>query len=123
MAPVREGGLGNGLLAGGNAGLYVDSPSLSYDYVTAMLKGTAGNFALKIGDAQAGALTTTYDGLRPPGGYDPMHKWGAIILGVGGDNSNGSQGTFLDGGMTSGYPSDVIEDAVQENIVAAGYDS
>ena len=50
-----------------------------------------------------------------------MKKEGAIILGIGGDNSNGSAGTFYEGVMTSGYPSDATENAVQANIVAAGY--
>jgi hypothetical protein len=50
-----------------------------------------------------------------------MHKEGAIILGIGGDNSIGAQGTFYEGVMTSGYPSDATENAVQANIVAAGY--
>ena len=38
-----------------------------------------------------------------------MRKQGAIILGNGGDNSNGSQGTFYEGVMTSGYPSDATD--------------
>ena len=50
-----------------------------------------------------------------------MKKEGAIILGIGGDNSNGSAGTFYEGVMTSGYPSDATENAVQANITAAGY--
>ena len=50
-----------------------------------------------------------------------MKKQGAIILGIGGDNSNSSDGTFYEGVMTSGYPSAATEDAVQANIVAAGY--
>ncbi|HEV2345852.1 MAG TPA: RICIN domain-containing protein, partial [Actinocrinis sp.] len=53
--------------------------------------------------------------------YNPMHKEGAIILGIGGDNSKGSAGTFYEGVMTSGYPSDTTENSVQANIVAAGY--
>ena len=31
-----------------------------------------------------------------------MKKQGAIILGTGGDNSNGADGTFYEGVMTSG---------------------
>ena len=54
-------------------------------------------------------------------GYNPMHKEGAIILGIGGDNSKGAQGTFYEGVMTSGYPSDATENSVQANIVAAAY--
>jgi hypothetical protein len=50
-----------------------------------------------------------------------MRKQGAIILGIGGDNSKGAQGTFYEGVMTSGYPSDATENAVQANITAAGY--
>ena len=50
-----------------------------------------------------------------------MKKQGAIILGIGGDNSKGAAGTFYEGVMTSGYPSDATENAVQANIVAAGY--
>ena len=49
-------------------------------------------------------------------GYNPMHKEGAIILGIGGDNSKGATGTFYEGVMTSGYPSDATENAVQANI-------
>ncbi|MEV7970799.1 AbfB domain-containing protein, partial [Sphaerisporangium sp. NPDC088356] len=41
--------------------------------------------------------------------------------GIGGDNSIGARGTFYEGVMTSGYPTDATENAVQANIVAAGY--
>jgi hypothetical protein len=50
-----------------------------------------------------------------------MKKQGAIILGIGGDNSNGAQGNFFEGVMTSGYSSDATDNAVQANIVATGY--
>ena len=50
-----------------------------------------------------------------------MKKQGAIILGIGGDNSNGAQGNFFEGVMTSGNAPDASDDAVQANIVAAGY--
>ena len=50
-----------------------------------------------------------------------MKKEGAIILGIGGDNSISGRGTFYEGVMTSGYPSDATENAVQANIAAAGY--
>jgi hypothetical protein len=86
-----------------------------------MVKGKAGRFAIKGGNGQSGMLKTMYDGARPNGGYDPMKKEGAIILGIGGDNSNSAIGTFFEGCMTSGYPSDATDDAVQANIVAAGY--
>jgi hypothetical protein len=50
-----------------------------------------------------------------------MSKEGSIILGIGGDNSNSSAGTFYEGVMTSGYPSDATENAVQANITTVGY--
>merc|ERR1712050_394422 len=81
-----------------------------------------GHWAIKGGDAQNGNLQVYWDGRRAPG-YAPMKKQGAIILGIGGDNSDGAVGTFYEGVMTSGYSSDVTDDAVQANIVAAGYKS
>jgi hypothetical protein len=113
--------LENGLFSGVNAGLNSGDMSIAYDYVTAMVKGEPGHFAIKAGSGQSGTLTTMWDGQRPANGYDPMHKEGAIILGIGGDNSNGAQGNFYEGGMTSGYPSNATDDAVQANIIAAGY--
>ena len=64
--------------------------------------------------------TTTIQGVRPHG-YHPMKKQGAIILGIGGDNSDGAVGTFYEGAMLRGYTTDATDDAMQANIVAAGY--
>ena len=95
--------------------------SVSFAYVTAMLKGPSGNkMGLKAGDAQSGALMVKWNGARPPG-YSPMKKQGAIVLGTGGDGSNYGQGTFFEGAITNGNPPDATDDAVQTNIVAAGY--
>ena len=85
-----------------------------------MVKGRSAGFALKGADAQRGTLKTMYDGPRPAG-YNPMKKQGAIILGIGGDNSNSAAGTFFEGCMIAGDPPDASDDAVQANIVAAGY--
>ena len=91
-------------------------------FATAMLKGPSGNhFGLKAGNAQSGKLTTMWDGARPSSGYTPMKKLGAIILGTGGDGSNGGTGTFFEGAMTAGNPPDSVDDKIQANIVAAGY--
>jgi hypothetical protein len=90
-------------------------------FVTAMLKGFSGNrFGLKAANAQSGSLQVKWDGPRPPG-YSPMKKEGAIILGTGGDGSSGGSGTFFEGAMTNGAPPDTTDDAVQANIVGAGY--
>ena len=79
-----------------------------------------GHWAIKGGDATSGELKTYWDGPRAKG-YSPMKKQGAIILGIGGDNSNGAIGTFYEGCMTQGYATARTDDAVQANIVAAGY--
>jgi len=101
-----------------------NEPTIQHDFVTAMIKGDSGDapghWAIKGGDAQTGKLTTYWDGNRAPG-YAPMKKQGAIILGIGGDNSDSAIGTFYEGVMTSGYSSDATDDAIQANIVAAGY--
>ena len=97
-----------------------DNTPIVADFVTAMLKGKPGRMALKAGDAQMGKLRTMYEGPRPPR-YDKMKKQGAIILGIGGDNSDSGIGTFYEGAITTGYSSDVTDDAVQTNIHATGY--
>ena len=79
-----------------------------------------GHWAIKGGDAQVGELKVYWDGNRAPV-YAPMKKQGSIILGIGGDNSDGATGTFYEGVMTQGYTSDATDAAVQANIVAAGY--
>ena len=78
--------------------------------------------AIKDANAQSGGLTTEYSGPLPNiGGYTPMHQEGAIILGTGGDNSNESDGSFYEGVVTAGYPSAATGNAVQANVVSAGY--
>ena len=131
-----------------------DVPGLASEFVTAMVKGGTDSFALKGADATVhsgndGKLNLIYDGPRPPG-YTPMHKSGAIILGVGGDNmaqrSKASEeegrevmgaeqassnpgypgeaesiGTFYEGVLTVGYSTDTADAAVHANNLAAGY--
>ena len=55
--------------------------------------------------------------------YAPMKKQGAVLLGIGGDNSNGGVGSFFEGVMTSGFASDAVDREVSDNIVSAGYGS
>ncbi|MGH3635643.1 MAG: arabinofuranosidase catalytic domain-containing protein [Mycobacterium sp.] len=114
--------LENGLFTGVNQHLNSGDPSVSYRYLTAMVDGGPNHWSIKGANAQSGSLSTFYDGVRPNvSGYNPMRKQGAIILGTGGDNSDGAQGTFYEGAMTTGYPSAATEQAVQANIAAAGY--
>ncbi len=117
-----------GLFSGYNAKKNAGSPTIdSWRFVTAVVDGGGGNkWDLRGGDAQKGGLTTFYNGVRPGSqnnkAYYPMHKQGGILLGTGGDNGNGSSGTFYEGVMTTGYPTEATTDKVQANIVAAKYD-
>ena len=114
--------LENGLFSGVNAGFNANDPTVNHRFLTAIVKGEPNHWAIRAGNAQSGGLSTYYNGARPNvAGYNPMRKEGAIILGIGGDNSHGSAGTFYEGVMTSGYPTDATENAVQANVVAAGY--
>ena len=62
-------------------------------------------------------ITTAYQGAMPK----PMSNIGAVVLGVGGDNSNNSWGTFYEGAIVAGYPTDATDLAVFNNIKAVGY--
>ena len=98
--------------------------AIRHAFVTAVLKGDSGpapgHWALKGGDAQQGNLAVFWDGARPSG-YAPMKKQGAIILGIGGDNSDWAVGTFYEGVVTAGYSTDAADKAVYANVVRAGY--
>ena len=50
-----------------------------------------------------------------------MNKKGAIILGTGGDNSDGATGRFYEGIIVRGATTDAVDDAIQQNIVAVRY--
>jgi len=99
-------------------------PNITWRFVTAMAKGEPHHWTSMGGDAQRGALAVMFDGPRVDSTYDPMRKQGAILLGNGGDNSVGSQGTFYEGAMTAAgtFPSDATDQLVQANVVAARYD-
>ncbi|KAA6458206.1 alpha-N-arabinofuranosidase [Acidobacteria bacterium AB60] len=98
-------------------------PNITWRFVTAMAKGEPHHWTSLGGDSQQGQLSVMFDGPRVNATYDPMRKQGAILLGNGGDNSNGSQGTFYEGAMTAAgtFPTDATDQQIQENIVAARY--
>ena len=100
--------------------------AITWRFVTAMADGEPHHWRSMGGDAQEGALKIYYDGGRirnPRNSYDPMRKQGAILLGNGGDNSNGSSGTFYEGAMTAAgtFPTEELNQAIQANVVAARY--
>ncbi|KAL4932871.1 alpha-L-arabinofuranosidase B [Aspergillus undulatus] len=118
--------LENNLFSGADEGYNAGDPAISYRFLTAAVKGGPDQWAIRGADAASSSgtdsLSTYYSGARPAVlGYNPMSKEGAIILGIGGDNSVSAQGTFYEGAMTSGYPSDETEDAVHADILAAKY--
>jgi hypothetical protein len=104
--------------AGESSTVNVENPSITSDYAMGVLKTHATNYAIRVGNAQSGNLVTAYDGPTP------VTTWkmkGGIILGIGSDVSNASFGTFFEGAITSGRPADSTEDAVLQNVQAAGY--
>ncbi|MYS21058.1 alpha-L-arabinofuranosidase [Streptomyces sp. SID4948] len=116
-----------GLYPGGSQSWNTNQRAFTSKFVTAMLKNNGTTrFALKGANAQSGGLSTLWDGALPSG-YNPMKKQGAIVLGSGGDcckpggGANLSAGTFYEGAIVTGYPSDATDNAVQANIAAADY--
>ena len=116
-----------GLFSGYETKENAANPSIdSWRFVTGMVNGGGGNqWEIWGGNAQEGELNNFYKGERPQSkeneDYYPMHRKGSIQLGNGGDNGNGSAGTFYEGIMTEGYPTDEVNKAVHANIVAANY--
>ena len=117
-----------GLFSGYDAKQNVANPTIdSWRFVTGMVSGGGGNqWEIHGGNAQEGDLSTFYKGIRPHSldndWYYPMHRKGAVQMGNGGDNGNGSAGTFYEGVMITGYPDETTLNAVQKNIVSAKYD-
>ncbi|KAG5965327.1 hypothetical protein E4U58_002883 [Claviceps cyperi] len=114
-------GAGNGpwIMADLEDGLFSGyGPKVNTSRLGPIPLGRRGYWSIRGGDSQSTAkLSTYYSGPRPSGdGYDPMKKEGAIVLGIGGDNSNGGQGRHA-----NGYPSDAANDAVQDDVAAAKY--
>lgn len=129
----RGNGEGPWIMADMEAGLFSgwdakqnDVPSIDWRFVSVFVNGGGGNqWDLRGADATQNNVTTFYSGIRPgtpeSSSYYPMNKKGAILLGNGGDNGNGSAGTFYEGVMTTGYPTDQTINAVQANIATANY--
>ncbi|MFI6078585.1 arabinofuranosidase catalytic domain-containing protein [Actinoplanes sp. NPDC051343] len=120
--PWIEADMENGMFQGGNGSN--PNPGNNSAFVTAVLKNNGQTtYALKGGNSQSGGLSTWWNGSLPTDkqGYKPMHQEGGIILGIGGDNSNRNRGTWFEGAMVAGYPTDASENAVQANVVGVGY--
>ena len=116
--PWLMGDFEGGLFPGGTTASknFSTNPSITFDYLTGMLKGNSTpspTYALRYGNAVSGPLTTIYNGAAPT----TWKLQGSFLLGIGGDNSNGSgTGNFYEGALIKGYPADTTENAVQAEI-------
>jgi hypothetical protein len=97
-----------------------NNPSLKVSFALGILHTPVGKYALRMADiSTASDLTTAYDGNIPSG--KTWGNAGGIVMGVGGDNSNNSEGTFFEGAVTSGAPSTATDLLIMKNIQAVGY--
>ncbi len=115
-----------GLFSGYNP-KYNDVPEIdNWPFVSIFVNGGGENkWDLRGADTRVDTLTVFYSGIRPHSlendSYYPMSKRGALVLGNGGDNGNGSAGTFFEGAMTVGYPTEEAIAKVQKNVAAQNY--
>lgn len=121
QGPWFLGDFEGGVWAGGSGPSNANnpnSPSMKVPFAFGILKTSSGKYAIRVANlATATAVTTTYDGNSPK----TWENQGGILLGIGADNSNNSFGTFYEGAITAGRPSDATDLAVMQNVQAAGY--
>lgn len=124
--------LENGLYPGWENGSFNNistNTSLQHDFVTAVVVGDTadknngkGRFALYGGDATVPEIKEMYDGIRPEKpGYVPMQKQGSVILGIGGDNSDGDGGRFYEGVIARDAATAEVIQELQRAIAEARY--
>ena len=113
------------MIAWGSGGNNPNSVSQPFKYVTAMEKNDdTANFALKAADATSPTLNTCSVGLvaeqqeahEERRGHRARQRRGLLS-----DQRNLSFGTFYEGAIVAGYPTDATDNAIHANIVAAGY--
>jgi hypothetical protein len=112
--------LEGGVWAGGTGASTVVNPNLpssKIPFAFGILKTSPSNYVIRVGDATSGTLTTANNTGLPK----TLNSPGGIILGIGGDNSNSSLGTFFEGAITAGQPSDATDALVLANVQAAKY--
>ena len=121
--PWFMGDFEGGVWAGGTnktPGQNTMNPALAVPFAMGVLHTPVGKYALRMADtATATDLTTAYDGAIVDG--KTWGNAGGIALGIGGDNSNNSYGTFYEGAMTKGSPSNATDLLILKNIQAVGY--
>jgi hypothetical protein len=94
--PWFMGDFEGGVWAGGSGASNVNNPnnpSMKVPFALGILHTPVGKYALRMANVQtASDLVTAYDGAIPSG--KTWGNAGGIALGIGGDNSNNSFGTF-----------------------------
>ena len=110
--PVWSGG------SGASSSINSDNPTITDDFAMGILKSNATNYAIRVGNARSGNLVTAYDGALP---FASLKMQGGVILGIGSDRSDASLGTFFEGAITAGRPTDATDAAVLANVQAAHY--
>lgn len=120
--PWFMGDFENGVWAGGSGAAHTNNPMnpamAGIKFALGILHTPVGKYALRMADiATATDLVTAYDGTSPK----PWGNAGGIGLGIGGDNSNNSEGTFWEGAVTNGAPVNATDLLVMKNIQAVGY--
>lgn len=128
MGGSVEGEPGWGELNSANRPPNPDNPSMAgVEFALGFLKtddDADNTYVLRMANVStATEVQTAYRGPYPKLSYagHGADNQGAIVLGVGGDNSNNSFGTFYEGAVLAGFPDDATELAVMQNVQAAGY--
>ena len=94
------------------------NPPLDVPFALGFLSTDDESWALGMANAEvATRLTTAYEGALPL----VLDNLGGIGLGVSGDNSASSLGTFYEGAVVAGRPTEQVEQQILENIQGAGY--
>jgi len=116
-APDQPGG-GDFNIPGADPNPY--NPSLLVPYALGFLKVTSSQYAIRVADVEADSdVHTAYAGAFPS--TATLANEGTVVLGVSVDNANNSWSTFFEGAVVAGFPDDLTEQAVLENIQAVGY--
>jgi hypothetical protein len=75
------------------------------------------------GPISLSSLMPEFGGNGQPNQYAPMHQEGAVLLGIGGDNSIRAAGEFYEGVITQGAPSQTVWSQILSNAQGSGYQS
>jgi hypothetical protein len=95
------------------------NPSVTFDLVTTFFKHNGvDHWALKTGNAKAGALSVNVDLSALPKGYSPLKQLGGLGLGEGGAGDCGGNGGFSEGAVMAGETTNATDDAIQKSVVS-----